>query len=109
MKGPSFRPERTGKSTVLLHYFSAREGVAPYAMALLLSLAKRVWQVKVEMEHYAKKGEEADHDIFLLTLEPKCVCRGGGEWFSTLPLGNVPQFHILTIIPFALLHSQGFW
>jgi len=71
MKGPSFRPERTGKNTVMLHYHSAREGVAPYAMALLHSLAKRVWQVKMEMEHYAKKGEEADHDIFLLTLEPK--------------------------------------
>lgn len=59
---------------MLLHYYSSREGVAPYAMALVQSLAKHIWQVSMELEHYAKKGDNTDHDIFLLTLEAKYEC-----------------------------------
>lgn len=71
MLAPSFRPEPPNESgMVMLHYYSSRPGLWPYAMNLLQQVAKLVYNVDMRFEHYQKKHEGKDHDIFKLYLSP---------------------------------------
>ncbi|EGD80019.1 soluble guanylate cyclase [Salpingoeca rosetta] len=71
MQAPSFRPERHDDGLVLLHYYSSRPGLWPYAINLLRQVARIVYNVEFEYEHYQKKHEGKDHDIFKLYLPPE--------------------------------------
>eukprot|EP00043_Microstomoeca_roanoka_P010936 m.103362 g.103362 ORF g.103362 m.103362 type:complete len:841 (-) comp15041_c0_seq1:85-2607(-) len=67
MLAPSFRPERQGKGEpILLHYYSSRPGLWPYAYNLLKKVAQTLYGFDFEAEHYQKKDEGKDHDIFKL-------------------------------------------
>ena len=71
MQAPSFRPERLGGSdTVLLHYYSCRPGLWPYAINLLKKVGKIVYEIEFDYEHYQRQADGKDHDIFKLHLPP---------------------------------------
>jgi hypothetical protein len=65
--GPSFLPIREGDD-ILLHYYSSREGIAPYARGLITTIAKAVFNVDAEITHEARR-EENGHDIFRLSFK----------------------------------------
>eukprot|EP00049_Salpingoeca_infusionum_P002225 m.54954 g.54954 ORF g.54954 m.54954 type:complete len:584 (-) comp11459_c0_seq7:633-2384(-) len=67
MKAPSFRPEIVG-DCIYLHYYSSRPTLAPYATGILVSIAKVIYKLDVSFEHYQKKIEGKDHDIFIVHL-----------------------------------------
>ncbi|EGD80961.1 guanylyl cyclase a-subunit [Salpingoeca rosetta] len=64
MKAPSFRPERLPDGRVLLHYYSSRPGLWPYATALLSRIGHEIYGQTVHFEHVQKKEQGHDHDIF---------------------------------------------
>eukprot|EP00049_Salpingoeca_infusionum_P017168 m.351979 g.351979 ORF g.351979 m.351979 type:complete len:810 (+) comp16416_c0_seq1:338-2767(+) len=69
MTAPSFRPELLSGDTMLLHYYSSRPGLWPYALALLTVIADVLYDLKIEVSHQQKQHEGHDHDIFRVTLE----------------------------------------
>lgn len=63
MKAPSFRPEKT-EDGIILHYYSSRPGLWPYATALLENVAMEIYGLTIHFQHIQKKHEGHDHDIF---------------------------------------------
>eukprot|EP00049_Salpingoeca_infusionum_P000048 m.36766 g.36766 ORF g.36766 m.36766 type:complete len:1076 (+) comp10036_c0_seq1:827-4054(+) len=71
MTAPSFRPELSPEGVLYLHYYSSRPGLWPYATALLKSVATDIYKIDVEFEHYQKKSEGHNHDMFIVHMPPK--------------------------------------
>eukprot|EP00049_Salpingoeca_infusionum_P013353 m.248979 g.248979 ORF g.248979 m.248979 type:complete len:968 (+) comp15425_c0_seq2:198-3101(+) len=71
MVAPSFRPELVADGTLYLHYHSARPGLWPYAQNLLVAVAKAIYDIDVSFDHYQKKHEGHDHDIFIVNMPPE--------------------------------------
>lgn len=71
MRAPSFRPVRTGPTTCEIHYYSVNHGFAPFAMALLRSVARILFKHEIQLSRLAERGVHADHDIFLMEMEEK--------------------------------------
>lgn len=71
MAGPSFKPERNKDGSLLLHYYSSRTGIYPYAIALLKDVATKVFSVNIELNHVIKKGIQSDHDVFHIFMGPE--------------------------------------
>lgn len=66
MTAPSFRPELMDDGKVMLHYYSSRPGMWPYAITLITALAKEIFRRPVGMEHIQKRHEGHEHDIFIV-------------------------------------------
>nr|UQK61951.1 soluble guanylate cyclase 2 [Choanoeca flexa] len=67
MVAPSFRPELTEDGPMFLHYYSIRPGLWPYAYSLLVAVAKHIYSEDINIDHYQKRHEGHDHDIFAIT------------------------------------------
>ncbi|EGD75959.1 hypothetical protein PTSG_00667 [Salpingoeca rosetta] len=81
MKGPSFKPHRQKDGSLLLHYYSSRMGIYPYAIALLKDIAKKVYSLDIELKHVKKKGQDHDHDVFHIFMGPEGY--GEKEYFDS--------------------------
>eukprot|EP00049_Salpingoeca_infusionum_P002051 m.53394 g.53394 ORF g.53394 m.53394 type:complete len:786 (-) comp11361_c0_seq7:104-2461(-) len=81
MVAPAFRPDLQSDGTLLLHYYSSRPGLWPYAIALLVSLAKEIYHIDVQFEPYQQKSDGKDHDIFIV--------HGGPEMFGKAKEDNM--------------------
>lgn len=68
MKAPSFRPERTGPHTALVHYYSDRDYYAHYAMSVLKSAASEVFDLDIEVELVQERDDLNDHDVIEVTM-----------------------------------------
>ncbi|MFN8495809.1 MAG: heme NO-binding domain-containing protein [Caldilineaceae bacterium] len=66
LQPPSFQCTEVTEHGMLLHYHSHRAGMASLVVGLLQGLGK-MFAVKIKIEHIAKRGEDAEHDIFKLT------------------------------------------
>eukprot|EP00049_Salpingoeca_infusionum_P016313 m.332128 g.332128 ORF g.332128 m.332128 type:complete len:262 (+) comp16056_c0_seq23:492-1277(+) len=70
MRTPSVRPERESEDSFLVHYFSQREGLAPFMMGALKGLAALLFDLDVDITHRSKKGMKgATHDVFRVFLD----------------------------------------
>jgi len=69
MTAPSFRPEMMDDGTVMLHYYSSRPGLWPYAVTLITALARDHFRRPINMEHIQKRHEGHEHDIFIVTTQ----------------------------------------
>lgn len=63
---PSFKVEPSGNG-LLVHYFSARVGLAPFVVGLVEGLAS-MHGTSAQVEHVVAKGGDADHDEFLVRV-----------------------------------------
>ncbi len=66
LRPPSFRCTDVQETSLVLHYYSPRDGMAPMVLGLLRGLGVR-FGVDVETVHAAVKEQGADHDEFLVT------------------------------------------
>jgi hypothetical protein len=66
LEPPDFVFEESGADSILMHYHSNREGLAPFAYGIFKGLGK-VFEENVEVTQVAHKHEGADHDIFKVT------------------------------------------
>jgi Haem-NO-binding len=66
LRPPRFEFKNKTPTSVELHYFSTREGLAPMMLGLIKGLAKRS-KTEVSIEH-TPKSAETDHDIFQICL-----------------------------------------
>ncbi len=64
---PSFLCTDETESSIRVHYFSERQGLAPMVVGLLKGLAD-LYQTSVEVEQVAYLAKGDDHDIFQITL-----------------------------------------
>jgi len=62
---PRFRYSDVGDLSLKLHYYSDREGLAPFVIGLLKGLSER-FSTPVRIEHVTARGQEVDHDVFLI-------------------------------------------
>jgi heme-NO-binding protein len=65
LKPPEFRCSDAGNNSVQLHYHSHRQGLAPFVVGLIKGLSIR-FDTPVEITHSVKRGEGADHDVFVI-------------------------------------------
>jgi len=66
LQPPRYEFSKITATTIDLHYFSQRKGLAPMMIGLLNGLAKKN-QTKISLVH-TPKSEENDHDIFHITI-----------------------------------------
>lgn len=69
LKPPEFRFMDVTENSLILHYFSSREGLAPMVIGLIKGAGK-LYKTRVEIEHIRRHGESADCDEFLVRFEP---------------------------------------
>ena len=70
LRPPSFRvEEQDGGRSLLLHYHSERDGLAPMVIGLVKGLAKR-FSENVEIVQVATRGA-GSHDVFRITYNPQ--------------------------------------
>ena len=62
---PSFKCTDIGNSSLRLHYYSSRKGLAPMVLGLLNGLATR-FKTEIDVTHLASSVDGADHDEFLI-------------------------------------------
>jgi Haem-NO-binding len=60
---PSFRCSRVTGTSLVLHYHSSRDGLAPFVIGLLKGLAT-FYETPVQVSQIATKGHGSDHDQF---------------------------------------------
>lgn len=63
LKPPSFRTEDINETTVRVHYYSSRPGLAPMVVGLLEGLGVR-FKTPVQVDHTQAKDDGHDHDVF---------------------------------------------
>ncbi len=62
---PQFRCSDIDEHSLKLHYYSEREGLAPFVTGLLKGLSKH-FRTPVRIEHVTVRGRDDDHDVFLI-------------------------------------------
>ena len=62
---PRFRCSDVADLSLKLHYYSDREGLAPFIIGLLKGLSER-FSTPVHIEHVTARGQDDDHDVFLI-------------------------------------------
>ena len=72
LQPPSFHCEDTTDGTLLLHYYSDREGLAPMVIGLLEGLGER-FATPMAIEQLSSRENGADHDIFRITFSETYV------------------------------------
>jgi len=70
LRPPSFQCTDVTDGSLVLHYRSEREGLAPMVVGLLRGLGSR-FRTPVTVTHTRARGRDgADHDQFLVTFDP---------------------------------------
>ncbi|MEM9492755.1 MAG: heme NO-binding domain-containing protein, partial [Myxococcota bacterium] len=67
LRPPTFRYEKVAPDRHKLHYHSHRAGLAPMVIGLVKGLAKRFGHASLQIVHATTRGDDSDHDIFLIT------------------------------------------
>lgn len=62
---PRFRCSDVGDLSLKLHYYSDREGLAPFVIGLLKGLSEH-FSTPASIEHVTARGQDEDHDVFLI-------------------------------------------
>ncbi|KAG9348305.1 hypothetical protein JZ751_002040, partial [Albula glossodonta] len=75
MNAPSFRVERNSDGTMLLHYYSVRQGLCHIVPGILGAVARDFFKSQIRMEIINQKEEVErsrmkEHVVFLVTQEP---------------------------------------
>lgn len=63
LQPPSFRCERLSDSSMRIHYFTQRPGLAPFVKGLLQGLGKR-YRTAMVVDQVGSREAGSDHDIF---------------------------------------------
>eukprot|EP00056_Hartaetosiga_gracilis_P011854 m.183298 g.183298 ORF g.183298 m.183298 type:complete len:996 (-) comp13592_c0_seq21:982-3969(-) len=71
MRAPSFKPVKNSDGTLTVHYYSSRDGLAPFAIAVMKGVASGLFDLDIQVHHKEKKGIGSDHDIFVVHLDPR--------------------------------------
>ena len=69
VKVPSFRVTDETPTSLRVHYYSTREGLAPMVVGLLHGVAARFEQ-ELQIRHDVLRGIDADHDEFFVDFGP---------------------------------------
>lgn len=64
---PSFQCYDIDEHTLLLKYFSTREGLAPMVLGLIIGLGK-LFIIELDVEHSLNRNQNNDHDEFIIKL-----------------------------------------
>ena len=67
LQPPSFQCTENGDSSLVLHYYSDRPGLAPMVVGLLNGLAS-MFDTEIDVKQTINREEGADHDAFLITI-----------------------------------------
>ena len=87
INAPSFRTTDQSDGALLLHYYSAREGLGSIVMGIVKTVAKEILHTEVKMRMLQDKTEEHDHMVFEIRTEEK-VRRKQSQSHVTLELPN---------------------
>jgi len=68
VRQPSFWCTDLAADSLVLHYTSTRQGLAPMVIGIVRGLAKMHW-TRVEVEHKTRCEDGAPHDEFLVRME----------------------------------------
>ena len=66
LRPPSFRCEQKDEGSLILHYYSTRDGLAPMVRGLVKGLAS-MFKVEISILQIEFKSKGADHDAFRIT------------------------------------------
>ena len=69
INAPSFRTTDRSDGALLLHYYSAREGLGHIVIGIVKTVAKEILNTTVNMKILQDKSEEHDHMIFVIKTE----------------------------------------
>lgn len=69
LQPPRFQCSDITDSSLKLHYFSHRQGLAPFVVGLMRGLGK-MFKTPVTVRLAEARGEGADHDVFEVTWTP---------------------------------------
>lgn len=65
---PSFQCTDITAHSVVLHYHSSRDGLAPLVIGLVKGLGQ-MFRTRVQITHTAARGSGSDHDVFVIEYE----------------------------------------
>ena len=68
LEPPSFRCTELQEGSFRLHYYSSREGLAPFVIGLIRGLGQ-LFATRVRVEHISRQVSQADHDVFTIHYE----------------------------------------
>lgn len=71
MKVPLIRPQRNQDNSLSIHYYSERQGLAPFMMGALKSAASVVYGLDIDIHHRVKRGNGCDHDVFHVFMDSR--------------------------------------
>jgi len=63
LEPPDFQCEVISEICLHMHYFSTRQGLAPFALGIFKGLGK-VFQENIQVKHIEQISEAQDHDVF---------------------------------------------
>ena len=115
MRAPSFRCTRVDHRSIILHYYSEREGLEPIVLGLVKTVAARLHGVEVTIKvHSARNVEQGrDHTQFLIEETGKGklaaedeVAGKTGHSFRVLPRMSPSTF--ADLFPFHLVFDKDF-
>lgn len=66
LQPPSFSCSQVNEQSLVLHYFSKREGLAPMVIGLLQGLGL-IFETPIQIEQISNREDGADHDAFKIT------------------------------------------
>ncbi|XP_078602354.1 guanylate cyclase soluble subunit beta-1-like [Branchiostoma floridae x Branchiostoma japonicum] len=66
MRAPSFRCTTQEDGTLILHYYSEREGLEHIVIGIVKTVAKKLHNADVDVQIIQRKGEESDHVKFAI-------------------------------------------
>ena len=69
INAPSFRTTDCSDGALLLHYYSAREGLGNIVIGIVKTVAKEILNTTVNMQILQDKTKEHDHMIFVIRTE----------------------------------------
>ena len=69
INAPSFRTTDCSDGSLLLHYYSAREGLGNIVVGIVKTVAKEILNTTVDMHILQDKTKEYDHMIFVIETE----------------------------------------
>jgi hypothetical protein len=69
LQPPRFTVSNETPNSLHLHYYTHREGLAPFVVGLLKGLG-RMFETPVTIDHCVRRGPGQDHDVFAVAWPP---------------------------------------
>lgn len=90
INAPSFRTTDRSDGALLLHYYSAREGLGNIVMGIVKTVAKEILDTEVNMQILQDKTEEHDHMVFVIKTQ-QTTRRKQSQSQKPIELSNPPS------------------